>query len=62
MIPYINMVKLENMATLMKREGLSLRQAAALYGYSDPNYVSRMYKQLFKHTITEHLEQKTDTL
>lgn len=55
LIPYINIVKLESMTILMKREGISLRQAASLYGYSDPNYVSRMYKRLFGCNITEHL-------
>lgn len=55
LIPYINTVKLENISGVMKREGISLRQAAARYGYSDPNYVSRMYKQLFGRNITDAL-------
>ena len=26
---------------------------AALYGYTDPNYVSRLYRQLFGYNITD---------
>ena len=50
---YINELKLENIKTLMVQENVHLYEAAAIYGYSDPNYVSRLYKQLFGYNITD---------
>ena len=50
---YINKLKLENIKTLMDHTNMRLYEAAAMYGYSDPNYVSRLYKQLFGYNITE---------
>ena len=50
---YVNTLKLENIKTLMDNANLKLYEAAAIYGYSDPNYVSRLYKQLFGYNISE---------
>lgn len=52
-IKFINRRKLENIHTLMKTEHIPLYQAAELYGFSDANYVSRLYKQYFNENITK---------
>ncbi len=49
---FINTAKLNGIRSLMEKEGLTLSQAALLYGYTDPNYVSRLYKQYFHINIT----------
>ena len=54
-IKYINRRKLENIHELMRREHIPLYQAAELYGFSDANYVSRLYKQYFNANITNFL-------
>lgn len=53
MMTYVNRMKLERIRTVMRQEGLPLSQAAELYGFSDPNYVSRLYRKLFGMSITE---------
>lgn len=53
LMKYINRIKLENLKALMDIEGLRLCQAAPIFGYSDPNYVSRLFKQIFGYNITE---------
>lgn len=50
---YINKLKLEKIKTLMDEANLHMYEAAAIYGYNDPNYVSRLYKQLFGYNITD---------
>lgn len=50
---YINKQKLEGIKTLMDQANLHLYEAADIYGYNDPNYVSRLYKQLFGYNITD---------
>lgn len=55
LIPFINRIKLENMRTLIENKELTLQQATNLYGYSDPNYVSRLYKKMFGQNITAAL-------
>ncbi len=52
LMTYINRIKLERIHTLIHREKLPLYRAAELFGYSDPNYVSRLYKNLFGTSIT----------
>ena len=49
---YINMLKLKQVRELMEARGMKLYEAAALLGYSDPNYVSALYKKTFGHNIT----------
>lgn len=53
LIKYVNTVKLKCVYALMKKEGLHLYEAAAAYGYSDPNYVSALYKRMFGKNITD---------
>lgn len=53
---YINKMKLESVKALMKKERIPLYEAAAIYGYSDPNYVSKLYKRMFGHPITQKSE------
>ena len=53
LMKYINRTKLESMKALMDSENIRLCQAAPLYGYNDPNYVSRLYKQLFGFNLTD---------
>ena len=53
LMKYINSIKLQAIASLMQRENIHLYEASALYGYADPNYVSRLYKQYFGHNITD---------
>ena len=52
MMTFINRIKLERIHTLIHREKLPLYRAAELFGYSDPNYVSRLYRKLFGTSIT----------
>ena len=52
-IKYINKLKLESIKTLIDNTNLHLYEAAAMYGYTDPNYVSRLHKQLFGYNITD---------
>ncbi len=51
---YINKLKLESMRSLMEKEHIYLYEAAAIYGYADPNYVSKLFKQLFGYNITDN--------
>lgn len=52
-IKFINRVKLSGICDLMDREGLPLNRAAELYGFSDPNYVSRLYRSYYGMCITD---------
>ena len=49
---YVNSIKLRNIHTLMENKSISLREASAIFGYTDPNYVSRLYKKIFGQNIT----------
>jgi len=53
LIKYSNIAKLKSIKSLMEKENIHLYEAAALFGYSDPNYVSRLYKKYFGYSITE---------
>ncbi|MBE6631121.1 MAG: helix-turn-helix transcriptional regulator [Ruminococcaceae bacterium] len=52
LIRYVNTVKLKNIKSLMEKENIKLYEAARLYGYSDANYVSNLYKKIFGINIT----------
>lgn len=52
-ISYINRIKLEKIQNLMDKEHLKLYEAAELFGYSDANYVSKLYKQIFHVNISQ---------
>ena len=53
---YINTVKLQAIQALMERENVHLYEATTLYGYRDPNYVSRLFKRYFGYNITDKLK------
>ena len=53
LMKYINKTKLESMKAMMDIEKMHLKDVAPLFGYSDPNYVSRLFKQIFGYNITE---------
>ncbi len=52
LIKYVNIAKLKQIQTLMEKENLKLYEAAQLFGFSDPNYVSHLYKKTFGRNIT----------
>jgi len=49
---YVNYEKLEAIKNLMEKEPVHLYEAAALFGYTDPNYVSRLFKKYYGYNIT----------
>jgi len=54
LMTFINQIKLFKIHSVMKQEHLKLFEAAELYGYNNPNYVSRLYKKYFGCNITKH--------
>lgn len=50
---YINRQKLSHIKSLMEKEQVPLYKAASFYGFNDPNYVSRLHKNLFGYNITD---------
>lgn len=58
LIRFINCIKLEKIYALIHKENAKLWHAAELYGYSDPNYVSRLYKKYFGINITDVKKMK----
>ena len=59
LIKFINTTKLNKIRELLLHKNYKLNRASALYGYSDPNYVSKLYKKYFGHNITDFSSQKT---
>lgn len=55
---YINHIKLEGIRSIMEKEHIPLNQATELYGFSDPNYVSRLYKKYFHLNITDIVKKE----
>lgn len=53
LMKYVNKTKLDGIKDLMDREHIPLYKAAALFGFADANYVSRLYKSFFGHNITD---------
>ncbi len=53
LMQFINIIKLERIRSLMENEEFTLAKAASLYGYTDPNYVSRLHKKYFGYNITD---------
>lgn len=53
MMRFINSRKLENICILMKQENIPLYRAAEMYGFTDPNYVSRLYRKYHGVSITD---------
>lgn len=52
-IRYINSVKLTRIRGLMEKEHLPLNRACEMYGFSDPNYVSRLFRKYYGESVTE---------
>ena len=50
---YINDIKLKSIKSLMEKENIYLYEAAALHGYDDANYVSRLFKKTYGYNITD---------
>ena len=50
---YVNTTKLRSIKAMMEKENMKLYEASRLFGYSDPNYVSILYKKLFGVNITD---------
>ncbi len=51
---YINRVKLNHLLELMTKYGMSMRDAAEAVGFSDVNYVSRIFRKLYGMTLSEY--------
>lgn len=52
-IKFVNRMKLDGIRALMERENIPLYRAAEFYGFSDPNYVSRLYSKYYGISITD---------
>lgn len=50
---YANTEKLKAIKALMETEHVQLHEAVTRFGYSDPNYVSRLFKKYFGYNITK---------
>lgn len=55
---FINRIKLERIRSLVEKENMKLRDAAELYGFTDANYVSRLFKKIFHMNITDIKKSK----
>ena len=56
-IRFINETKLTQIRLLMANTQCSLGQAVAQYGFSDPNYVSKLYKKYYFESITQSIRK-----
>jgi len=54
LMEYINRSKLSHMLVLIRRYGYTLQQAGEQVGYTDVNYISRIFKRYYGMTITEY--------
>ena len=61
-IAFINRVKLNEVVSLIRKEGIPLYKAAALYGFTNPHYVSRLFKKYFDTTVSEAVERAEQAL
>ncbi len=57
LMEYINRSKLSYMLVLMRRYGYTLQQAGRQVGYTDVNYISRIFKRYYGMTITEYKQR-----
>lgn len=55
---YVNIHKLTDIKNLLEKEELPMYKIAEMYGYSDANYVSFLYKKIFGRNITSIPESK----
>ena len=56
---YISRCKLSHMTELMRRYGYSLMEACEHVGYTDANYVSRLFKKYYGTTVTRYLKERS---
>lgn len=54
LMEYINRSKLSYMMVLIRRYGYTLSQAGKHVGFSDVNYISRIFKRYYGMTVTEY--------
>lgn len=54
LMEYINRSKLSYMTLLIRRYGYSLSQASKHVGFTDVNYISRIFKRYYGMTVTEY--------
>ena len=54
LMEYINRSKLSYMMLLIRRYGYTLAQAGKHVGFSDVNYISRIFKRYYGMTVTEY--------
>lgn len=54
LMEYINRSKLSYMLVLMRRYGYTLAQAGKLVGFTDVNYISRIFRRYFGMTVTQY--------
>ncbi len=59
---YINTIKLKNIQSLMETKNMKLYDAAQMFGYADPNYVSSLYKKMFGRNITSKPNLSVESL
>lgn len=57
---YVNFEKLGAIKNLMEKEPIHLYEAAAIFGYGDPNYVSRLFKKYYGYNVTDRQKRYTD--
>lgn len=65
LMEYINRNKLSYMLELIRRYGYSLSEAGEYVGFSDVNYISRIFKRYYGMTVTEYkrsLEKNSEVL
>lgn len=60
LMKFVNTTKLSKIRMLLMRENFKLYQAAAVYGYDDANYVSKLYKKYYGRNITDFSSLKSD--
>ena len=51
---YINRVKLNRILLLVSHYGYTLRQACEYVGYTDPNYISRLFRKYYGVSFTDY--------
>ena len=54
LMEYINRSKLSYMIVLIRRYGYTLAQAGKHVGFTDVNYISRIFKRYYDMTVTEY--------
>lgn len=57
---FVNRVKLSSIRMLMAKENLKLYEAAQRYGFTDANYVSKLFKKYYGINITQSLTKQSE--